>query len=69
MNIVYGCASLTIVAAAGSESDAGLLGLRPNSRKILDIDQEIEVIPVITALPSFAESIVDSVWESRGWTM
>ena len=25
MNVVYGCASLTIVAAAGSDSDAGLL--------------------------------------------
>ncbi len=69
MDIVYGCASLTIVAAASSDSDAGLPGLRPNSRKILDIDQEIEGIPVITALPSFADSIVDSVWESRGWTM
>ena len=69
MNIIYGCASLTTVAAAGSDSGAGFAGLRPNSRKILDIDQEIEGIPVITTLPSFADSIVDSVWESRGWKM
>lgn len=46
MNIVYGCASLTIVAAAGSDSDAGLPGLRPNSRKILDIDQLSQPFPI-----------------------
>lgn len=46
MNIVYGCASLTIVAAAGSGSDAGLPGLRPNSRKILDIDQLSQPFPI-----------------------
>jgi hypothetical protein len=69
MNVVYGCASLTIVAAAGSDSDAGLPGLRPNSRKTLEIDQEIEGVSVITALPYFADNVVNSVWESRGWTM
>ncbi|PMD42787.1 HET-domain-containing protein [Hyaloscypha variabilis F] len=69
MNVVYGCATLTVVAASGSDSNAGLPGLNSNSRKLLAIDQEIQGVRLITSLPDFTRSLGDSVWDSRGWTM
>jgi hypothetical protein len=69
MNVIYGCAALTIVAAAGSNSNAGLPSLNPNSRKSFIIDEEIQGVRLITSLPDFAQSINNSTWESRGWTM
>ncbi|CAL3972318.1 unnamed protein product [Diplocarpon coronariae] len=69
MNDVYGCASLTIVAASGSDSNAGLPGLRADSRKSLIIDEEIQGVKLVTALPIFTSAVSASVWETRGWTM
>ncbi|KAF4637187.1 hypothetical protein G7Y89_g893 [Cudoniella acicularis] len=69
MNVVYGCATLTIVAAAGSDSNAGLPGLNPKSRDVLSIAREIQGVSLIASLPDFASAISESVWESRGWTM
>jgi hypothetical protein len=69
MNMVYGCAALTVVAASGSDSNAGLPGLNPNSRKSLAIEHEIQGVRLVTSLPDFASSLEKSVWDSRGWTM
>jgi len=69
MNTVYGSAKLTIVAAAGSDSNAGLPGSALHPRTVLDIDGVVDDVQLIPALPNFATSIFDSVWESRGWTM
>lgn len=69
MNVVYGCATLTVVAASGSDSNAGLPGVNPNSRKLLAIDHEIQGVHLVTSLPDFTSSLGKSVWDSRGWTM
>ncbi|PVH75299.1 HET-domain-containing protein [Cadophora sp. DSE1049] len=69
MNDVYGRASLTIIAAFGSDSNAGLPGLKSGSRKSLVIDEEIEGVQLVTGLPIFASAVNASIWESRGWTM
>lgn len=61
MNDVYGCASLTIVAASGSDSNAGLPGLRPNSRMSLIIDEELEGVQLVIGLPMFAAAVDRSV--------
>ncbi len=61
MNDVYGCASLTIVAASGADSHAGLPGLKRGSRKSLLIDEEIQGIQLVTALPIFASAVNASV--------
>lgn len=69
MNVVYGSAKLTIVAAAGPDSNAGLPGSVIHPRKFLDIECVVDGIQLIPALPCFALSVFDSIWESRGWTM
>lgn len=66
MDRIYGCASITIIDAAGSNSDCGLPGVsnvsrRPQKsmfirgRKLLSVESPIE-------------EIRNSRWASRGWT-
>lgn len=68
MDIVYGTAILTIVAAGGQDANAGLLGVRPGTRQLTQIRAEVwPDLELVVSLPT-PEGIVDSVWASRGWT-
>ncbi|KAH7119189.1 heterokaryon incompatibility protein-domain-containing protein [Dactylonectria macrodidyma] len=67
MHRVYQAADLTIVAAAGSNADSGLLGLRPGTRKIESITGTVEGIDLV--LNQVAEYTPSRyVWGTRGWT-
>jgi hypothetical protein len=67
MDAIYSGAALTIVAASGSDSWAGLPGVRSNTR----FAQNKEVVGSLTlspAQPTLRSSLQDSSWNSRAWT-
>jgi hypothetical protein len=71
MHKIYANAEFTIVAAGGPDSWAGLPGI--SERKVLqhiEVLQE-QIVPrsLTSSLPTFQDSIVDSVWITRAWTL
>lgn len=65
MNVIYGAAELTIIAAAGTNSESGLPGIRGTLRpKPLLVDFEGFRMVVCHDI---AQEIKDSRWNSRGW--
>jgi len=68
MGLIYSCAELTIVSAAGSDSSAGLPGLRTGSRATRSHIESLPGLQIITAHQPFLPCISNTTWESRGWT-
>jgi hypothetical protein len=68
MDSVYGKAVLTIVAAAGSDSNAGLPRAHPNAPRISQITERIHGRTFMLAQPSLNRVLRRSTWASRGWT-
>jgi hypothetical protein len=85
MHAIYGTAIFTIIAASGQDADAGLPGVRPNTRFV---EQEEILIRTKTNPASQTESsclsllttlnplalpglhyLEETTWNSRGWTM
>jgi hypothetical protein len=69
MDQIYGAAYVTIVAAAGNDSWAGLSGFRPDTRTI---NQETALVAGMTlgsCQPWFSESMNTSKWTTRAWTL
>ena len=69
MDIIYGGAALTIIAASGSSADAGLPGARKGSR---NTTQHMEVIrgrQLMASMPSPSYDADISMWERRAWTL
>jgi hypothetical protein len=67
MDAIYSGGAFTIVAATGSDSWAGLPGVRNNTR----FSQNREVVGrmmLSTAQPSLRSLLLDSSWNSRAWT-
>lgn len=67
MDNIYRSASLTIVAAAGSDANAGL----PDVRRPRTVTQHVAMVKgyeltTVPELPTFA--IESSVWSQRAWT-
>lgn len=66
MGDIYRCAALTLIAAAGENADAGLVGVsRPRTRQQRSRIEAADVVLLPPALPHVLES---SVWNTRGWT-
>lgn len=69
MDAIYGCARLTLVAAAGSDAQAGLPGIRastrPSRQRAVHIDKSVVLAGV---LPTFKAVVDKSIWNTRGWT-
>lgn len=67
MDQIYGCASVTIINAAGASSDCGLPGVSTVSR------QPQRSITIsgrrLFRIPSSRSEILNSKWASRGWTL
>ena len=68
MGLVYSCAELTIVSAAGSDSNGGLPGLRTGSRATQACVESLSGLQITSARQSFMPCISNSTWQSRGWT-
>ncbi|USP73103.1 hypothetical protein yc1106_00377 [Curvularia clavata] len=68
MGSIYQCAAFTIVAACGNDANSGLSGVRPDSRASKQHITQIGSLALGCTLPLFLDSVLGSVWHSRGWT-
>ncbi|KAH7347977.1 heterokaryon incompatibility protein-domain-containing protein [Pyrenochaeta sp. MPI-SDFR-AT-0127] len=66
MGAIYGAAQLTIIAASGKDSSAGLPGTTKARRAVA-----VEHIGSLTLIPHLTDGLAeirDSVWATRAWT-
>ncbi|KAF3764591.1 HET-domain-containing protein [Cryphonectria parasitica EP155] len=74
MDDVYDTAALTIIAAAGSDADAGLRGISPRMgcliepARITDLSDDGRTLNLSLRPPSLCEEVRGSTWNTRGWT-
>jgi hypothetical protein len=71
MDAVYGGATFTIVAAAGKPgvgASAGIPGIRPGTRSLMQTTETVKGLSMITAQRPFLASVATSEWNKRGWT-
>lgn len=68
MDSIYISAELLIVAAAGSDANAGLPGTGSTARSVSQTIRKITRAQFITAQPSVQQVLDRSVWNRRGWT-
>lgn len=73
MDDVYAGASATLIAASGTDADAGLPGVRPRSvdsqaptKIAVPADQGFLNLSI--CLPSLSEQVRAAKWHTRGWT-
>lgn len=66
MHAIYKATRFTTVSASATSADAGLEGLRPNSRQ-LKFARSTVMGTTLTELPSPVE-LVDTPWAKRAWT-
>ncbi|KAI9738716.1 MAG: hypothetical protein M1834_008221 [Cirrosporium novae-zelandiae] len=67
MDRIYTSAILTIAAAWGENTEAGMPGVRPKSRETGQYIEEINGLKLASVLPR-KEVIESSKWNSRAWT-
>ncbi|KAK0627873.1 heterokaryon incompatibility protein-domain-containing protein, partial [Immersiella caudata] len=68
MFLVYREAYLTIVAAGGKDSWAGLPGFNGRTRKVNQQIVQLDRAQLSVVLPRQPEAIASSVWNTRAWT-
>jgi len=68
MDLIYSRATFTICAAGGDSARAGLPGLTAGSRTCQQHIEIIHGLHLALPLPSVAESVAQSTWNTRGWT-
>lgn len=76
MDSIYGFALVTIVAASGDNANAGLPGIRPNSRTRIQNSFMVKGVSLLQSVDPaasrgdfFSDSYLGkSVWYKRGWT-
>jgi hypothetical protein len=68
MDLVYGAAYLTIMAATGSHANAGLPGVRPGTRGQRQPIEEIAPGFRLAFKPLYQNHIKDSTYYTRAWT-
>lgn len=67
MDAVYKHASLTIIAAAGTDESTGLPGVTQD-RLAKQTSIQTDEVSILSTLPSPVHQIVESKWASRAWT-
>jgi hypothetical protein len=68
MDVIYQRALLTIVAAAGSDANAGLPGLRPDLPRIRAPTANIRSLDLVALAADGETDVNRSKWNSRAWT-
>lgn len=70
MDIIYANAYATIIAAAGIDSNAGLPGVRPETRQVIPIVESIGEPPMlfVRETPPLRQQLKQSTWNTRAWT-
>jgi len=66
MDLIYNLAQLTIIAAAGVDSEYGLPGVR--ARKVNQPQAKLGYCRLVSVMEDPANLIKESRWFSRGWT-
>lgn len=67
MDRIYQCAEITIIAAAGENSDDGLPGISVK-RESRQASVTIDSVDVVSLIANPWKEVLDSTWNSRGWT-
>jgi hypothetical protein len=68
MSDIYARAVLTIVAAEGADSIAGLSGVHPHLRVLLQVTEEVDDGVRLTLPLEPSRKLRASAWSSRAWT-
>ncbi|OCL03899.1 heterokaryon incompatibility, partial [Glonium stellatum] len=68
MDSIYQSAKFTIVAAYGTDSEAGLPGVKPGSRVLEQRMADVRGLKLANVLPQFTYTVDNSLWNTRGWT-
>jgi len=68
MDLVYGMAFVTIIAATGDNANAGLPGVRPGTRNYCQPIEEVMPGLRLAFKPRMVDYLDDAVYETRGWT-
>ncbi|KAF2175160.1 HET-domain-containing protein, partial [Zopfia rhizophila CBS 207.26] len=68
MDVIYGSAELTVVAAAGSDSSFGLPGIKPLQPRRPQSCARVTGHILVSIPPDPASVLKSSVWAARGWT-
>ncbi|KAI1111789.1 heterokaryon incompatibility protein-domain-containing protein [Nemania sp. NC0429] len=71
MDVIYGCACLTIINAAGENAFSGLPGVRPDTRFQVEEPFELDGMCFMQShrpIGGATEIFGDSKWFTRGWT-
>ncbi|KAF2171055.1 hypothetical protein M409DRAFT_51281 [Zasmidium cellare ATCC 36951] len=68
MDVIYGAALLTLVAADGPDANAGLRGITPGSRSLPQLTDVVGEDLALTVSCSAPTDLRQSAWSSRGWT-
>lgn len=68
MDRVYRSAKLTVIAVSGRDAEAGLPGVRCDSRYTNQAIEEVQSLTLANMLPGKREIIDRSLWNQRGWT-
>jgi hypothetical protein len=68
MDRIYQYALLTIIAGHGADANAGLPGVRPGTRSLVQHVETVQGIQLVNRLPTSQATIDCSIWNSRAWT-
>ena len=68
MDMIYDRAFLTIIAATGRDSEAGLPGLHNSTRRKKQTVEELNPELHVTCPRHLADALDQSYYERRGWT-
>jgi hypothetical protein len=68
MDIIYGASALTVIAACGSDSNAGLPGINPTNTRTVQTMGDIGDQSFVSIQIDPIEAFWRSIWVSRAWT-
>ena len=68
IDLIYGGAMLTFIAAAGSDANTGLPGVRDSSRRYEQPTEEVKEGVRMTVVDSLDDLLKTSVYSYRAWT-
>ncbi|KAK5993738.1 hypothetical protein PT974_07175 [Cladobotryum mycophilum] len=69
MDLIYAGAIVTIVALAGSNSNAGLVGVSSTFRRVKQVQEVVNGRTLLTVPPHLTAEMDVSIWNSRAWTL
>jgi hypothetical protein len=68
MDLIYEGAVLTIIAATGKDNNAGLPGLHPGTRRLVQLSQDIKPGVKMGIVSAVYDLLSTSEYMTRGWT-